>query len=115
VLPAPDAQVVSALSAALQIGTAAAKVLVHRGFSETITAGRFLHPAFEELHDPMTLRDMPAAVERIARAIRERERILIYGDYDGTAMTSVKRFQLAGGIAIIRSTASRTATACVRK
>jgi len=103
VLPAPDAQVVSALSAALQIGTAAAKVLVHRGFSETITAGRFLHPAFEELHDPMTLRDMPAAVERIARAIRERERILIYGDYDVDGTTSVvlltKAFELAGGIA----------------
>ena len=102
-LPAPDAQVVAALSAALQIGPAAAKVLVHRGFSDPAAAGRFLHPAFEELHDPMTLRDMPAAVERIARAIRERERILIYGDYDVDGTTSVvlltKAFELAGGIA----------------
>jgi len=103
VLPAPDAQAVAALSAMLQIGPAAAKVLVHRGFSDTITAARFLHPAFEELHDPMTLRDMPAAVDRIARAIRERERILIYGDYDVDGTTSVvlltKAFELAGGIA----------------
>jgi single-stranded-DNA-specific exonuclease len=103
VLPAPDAQVVAALSAALQIGPAAAKVLVHRGFSDPTAASRFLHPAFEELHDPMTLRDMPAAVERIARAIRERERMLIYGDYDVDGTTSVvlltKAFELAGGIA----------------
>jgi len=103
VLPAPDPQIVAALSAALQIGPAAAKVLVHRGFSDQAAASRFLHPAFEELHDPMTLRDMPAAVDRIARAIRERERILIYGDYDVDGTTSVvlltKAFELAGGIA----------------
>ena len=102
-LPAPDAQIVAALSAALQIGAAAAKVLAHRGFSDAAAASRFLHPAFEELHDPMTLRDMPAAVERIARAIRERERILIYGDYDVDGTSSVvlltKAFELAGGIA----------------
>ena len=102
-LPAPDASVVAALSAALQIGPAAAKVLVHRGFSDPAAARRFLHPAFEELHDPLTMRDMPAAIERIARAIRERERILIYGDYDVDGTTSVvlltKAFELAGGIA----------------
>ena len=82
---------------------AAAKVLVHRGFADPAAARRFLHPTFEELHDPLTLRDMPAAIERIARAIREREQILIYGDYDVDGTTSVvlltKAFELAGGIA----------------
>src|SRR5260370_39090541 len=93
----------SALSAASQVGPATAKVLVHRGFTDPAAARRVLHPAFEELHDPLTLRDMPAAIERIARAIRERERILIYGDYDVGGTTSVglltKAFELAGGIA----------------
>jgi single-stranded-DNA-specific exonuclease len=101
VLPAPDANLVSALSTELQIGTAAAKVLVHRGFADPAAAHRFLHPAFEELHDPLTMRDMPAAIERIARAISEREHILIYGDYDVDGTTSVvlltKAFELAGG------------------
>jgi single-stranded-DNA-specific exonuclease len=91
------------VSAALQIGPAAAKVLVHRGFSDPEAARRFLHPAFEELHDPLEMRDMQAAIERIARAIREREPILIYGDYDVDGTTSVvlltKAFELAGGIA----------------
>ncbi|MCX6627033.1 MAG: single-stranded-DNA-specific exonuclease RecJ [Candidatus Solibacter sp.] len=102
-LPAPDANAVSVLSAALQVGPPAAKVLVHRGFSDPAAANRFLHPAFEELHNPLTMRDMPAAIDRIARAIRERERILIYGDYDVDGTTSVvlltKAFELAGGIA----------------
>jgi single-stranded-DNA-specific exonuclease len=103
VLPAPDGNLVSALSAALQLGPAAAKVLVHRGFADAAAAHRFLHPAFDELHDPLTMRDMPAAIERIARAIGEREPILIYGDYDVDGTTSVvlltKAFELAGGIA----------------
>ncbi len=102
-LPAPDPIAVAAVSAALQVGPPAAKVLVHRGFSDPEAARRFLHPAFEELHDPLAMRDMPAAIERIARAIREREPILIYGDYDVDGTTSVvlltKAIELAGGIA----------------
>ncbi|MGD0773383.1 MAG: single-stranded-DNA-specific exonuclease RecJ [Candidatus Solibacter sp.] len=102
-LPTPDARAVAALSAALQLGPPTAKVLVHRGFSDPAAAHRFLHPAFEELHDPLSMRDMPAAIERIGRAIRAREPILIYGDYDVDGTTSVvlltKAFELAGGIA----------------
>ena len=99
--PAPDANAVAALSAALGIGSPASKVLVHRGFRDPAAAHRFLHPAFEELHDPLSMRDMAVAVERIARAIRAGERILIYGDYDVDGTTSVvlltKAFELAGG------------------
>jgi single-stranded-DNA-specific exonuclease len=101
VLPAPEADAVAALSAALGIGTPAAKVLVHRGFRDPAAAHRFLHPAFEELHDPLAMRDMAVAIERIARAIAAGERILIYGDYDVDGTTSVvlltKAFELAGG------------------
>jgi single-stranded-DNA-specific exonuclease len=101
VLPALDPALVAALGAALKLAPPAAKVLAGRGFTDAAAAGRFLHPAFEELHDPLTMRDMPAAIERIARAIRDRERILIYGDYDVDGTTSVvlltKAIELAGG------------------
>ena len=100
-LPAPDATVVAALAAALKTGMPVAKVLVARGFRDAEAARRFLDPAFEELHDPLSMRDMAAAIERIARAIRDRERILIYGDYDVDGTTSVvlltKVIELAGG------------------
>jgi single-stranded-DNA-specific exonuclease len=93
----------AALSRALNLSLPAARVLVHRGLADPAAAHRFLHPCFDHLHDPLSLRDMPAAVERLARAIRKGERILIYGDYDVDGTTSVvlltKAIELAGGAA----------------
>jgi single-stranded-DNA-specific exonuclease len=102
-LPSPDPASIGALSDALGLSTLAAKILVHRGFTEPEAARRFLAPAFEHLHDPLALRDMASAVERLARAIRGGERILIYGDYDVDGTTSVvlltKAIELSGGVA----------------
>jgi single-stranded-DNA-specific exonuclease len=103
VLPDTNAERVSALAAELGIGTPAAKVLVNRGFADPAAAHRFLHPAFDELHDPLLMCDMPAALDRLERAIRGREKILIYGDYDVDGTTSVvvltKAIEVAGGAA----------------
>src|SRR3954447_3410128 len=103
VLPDTNADRVSSLAAALGIGTPAAKVLVNRGFVDAEPAGRFLHPSFEELHDPLLMRDMPAALQRLERAVRGGEKILIYGDYDVDGTTSVvvltKAIEMAGGAA----------------
>jgi single-stranded-DNA-specific exonuclease len=91
------------LAGALDIGPPAAKVLVHRGLADPVAARRFLHPSFDSLHDPLSMRDMPTAVARIASAIRGREKILIYGDYDVDGTMSVvlltKVVELAGGVA----------------
>ena len=57
-------------------------MLVHRGLGDPHAARRFLHPSLDDLHDPAALRDLPQAIERLQQAIRGRERILIYGDYD---------------------------------
>ncbi|HXB73574.1 MAG TPA: single-stranded-DNA-specific exonuclease RecJ [Candidatus Acidoferrales bacterium] len=87
----------------MDIGAPAAKVLVHRGLADPAAARGFLHPSFDALHDPLLLRDMPAAIERITRAIRDKEKILIYGDYDVDGTMSVvlltKVIELAGGVA----------------
>jgi single-stranded-DNA-specific exonuclease len=102
-LPATDSREVEALSSALRIGMLAARVLVHRGLADPAAARSFLHPSFDALHDPLTLRDMPAAIARIGRAIGNHEKILIYGDYDVDGATSVvlltKAIELAGGAA----------------
>jgi len=101
--PAADAREIEALSAALRIGAPAARVLAHRGLAAPAAARSFLHPSFDALHDPLTLRDMPAAIARIGRAIGGHEKILIYGDYDVDGTTSVvlltKAIELAGGAA----------------
>ncbi|HEY7390320.1 MAG TPA: single-stranded-DNA-specific exonuclease RecJ, partial [Bryobacteraceae bacterium] len=103
VLPTPDSASVAALDAALRIGTPAAKVLANRGLADVDCARRHLAPALAHLHDPFAMRDMDRALERLRRAIRDAERILIYGDYDvdGTASVVIltKAIELAGGSA----------------
>jgi single-stranded-DNA-specific exonuclease len=59
-----------------------ARLLVQRGLNDPEVAHRFLQPSLRQLHDPFLMADMPAAVERLRRAIERREKILIYGDYD---------------------------------
>lgn len=63
-------------------------VLLQRGFRDFPTIERFLHPDLSQLHDPLLLPDMPQAVQRIRRAVADREQIWIYGDYDADGLTA---------------------------
>jgi single-stranded-DNA-specific exonuclease len=91
------------LVSALGITPLTARILAHRGLTDAATAHRFLNPAFDDLHDPLLMLGMSAAVERLERAIRAHEKILIYGDYDVDGTTSVviltKAIEIAGGTA----------------
>ena len=102
--PGPESDCVATLSAALGVGSLAAKVLSARGYTDTEAARRFLHPSLGDLHDPFGLRDMEPAVERLRAAIAAGERILIYGDYDVDGITAVvllvTAIRLAGGSAV---------------
>src|SRR5579864_5555748 len=103
VLPDPDAGEIDSLAAALRVGRPVAQVLLHRGLGDPAAARRFLSPSFDDLHDPLALRDMPRAIERLRKAIGAGEKILIYGDYDVDGTTAVvlltKAIELAGGAA----------------
>jgi single-stranded-DNA-specific exonuclease len=102
-LPNIDRSAVETLGHALGIGMPAASVLYGRGFRDAASARRFLCPSLDDLHDPMAMRGMDCALERLTRAIRNREKILIYGDYDVDGATSVvilkRSIELAGGLA----------------
>ncbi len=94
---------VAQLQNGLRVPRMVAAVLARRGYSDLAAAAAFLSPKLHFLHDPLELRDMEAAVKRLTEAIRLREPILIYGDYDVDGTSSVvilkKAIELLGGIA----------------
>jgi single-stranded-DNA-specific exonuclease len=78
----PDQVAVTRLARQVGVSSLLAHLLVLRGIEQPEAAERFLHPALCHLHDPYGMADMTAAVARLRRAIEQREKILIYGDYD---------------------------------
>ncbi|MBR5527537.1 MAG: single-stranded-DNA-specific exonuclease RecJ [Clostridia bacterium] len=82
------------LSQRLGISEFLARLLVIRGFADAHAAADFLNADDLSFHDPFLLTDMDKAVERIKRAIAEKERILIYGDYDVDGISSVSALYL---------------------
>ncbi len=89
------------LAAATELPEAVASLLAARGIQSPEEAYRFLHPTLKDLHDPMLMLGMATAVERLERAIAQREPVLIYGDYDvdGTMATVILKtaVELLGG------------------
>ena len=82
-LPEPaDAAAVSQLAAALHLPEIVCRLLVARGHATPDAAKLFLRPRLDQLHDPLAMRGLPDAVERIVRAIRAGETIFVHGDYD---------------------------------
>jgi single-stranded-DNA-specific exonuclease len=89
ILPtAPDADAITALTAALHLPDSVCRLLHARGFTDTEAAKRFLRPRFDQLHDPTLLRGLDDAVERLARAIEKGETVMVHGDYDVDGMAS---------------------------
>jgi single-stranded-DNA-specific exonuclease len=85
---APDAEAVQRLCDALNLPALLCRLLVARGHGDVETAKRYLRPRLEQLGDPSQLGDMDRAVERIVKAIRGNEMILVHGDYDVDGITS---------------------------
>ena len=90
-----------ALAAALGVSPVVARLLCQRGLSDPELADRFLNPSLDHLHDPMLLKDMDVAVDRIMGALARKEKIAIHGDYDVDGVTSTvilrRALELLGG------------------
>ncbi len=83
-----DPAEISALQASLGINEVLCRILVQRGIKTFEAARRFFRPSLSELHSPWLMKDMDKAVDRIMRA-RDREKILVFGDYDVDGTTAV--------------------------
>ena len=77
-----DAESVRRLEREVKVSPLIARLLVQRGLEEPAAAQAFLHPSLDQLHSPQLMAGMGDAVERLRRALEQREKILIYGDYD---------------------------------
>lgn len=65
-----------------------AAALCSRGITSAQEARQLLVSTEDQLHDPLSMKDMDLAVARIGRALRNGEKIAIYGDYDVDGITS---------------------------
>ncbi|MEA4916677.1 single-stranded-DNA-specific exonuclease RecJ [Proteiniphilum sp.] len=77
------------LAKELNLHPVLAELLIKRGIETKGQATGFLYPKLKDLHDPFLLPDMDMAIRRIERALGNKERILIYGDYDVDGTTAV--------------------------
>jgi len=65
------------------------RIFAARGVTGGASFRRFTSPSLDDLHDPAAIHGMEYACNRIERAIRDREPILVYGDYDVDGITSI--------------------------
>ncbi|MCT3649198.1 single-stranded-DNA-specific exonuclease RecJ [Elizabethkingia anophelis] len=87
--PTPSEDVIDSISSSLGFVYLASKILVMRGIDSYQKAREFFKPKASDIHNPFLMADMQKAVERIATAIENGEKILVFGDYDVDGTTAV--------------------------
>ena len=83
----PDEKLQTHLSSALKVSPLLAQLLINRGVTDLDSAHGFLQPKLSGLADPMLIPEMEKAALRLATAVRKKERIVVYGDYDVDGVT----------------------------
>lgn len=66
-----------------------AKILVNRNIDINGKMEQFLEPTRNDFHDPFLMPDMEKGIDRVIKAIENKEKIMIYGDYDADGITSI--------------------------
>ena len=89
--PIPNDEAIKLLQSQIGISRNTSIILAQRGINNYHSAKSFFRPKFNNLHDPFLMKDMKSATDRIKQAINNKEKILIYGDYDvdGVASTAL--------------------------
>lgn len=77
------------LAAELELDPVISLLLVRRGLKTAVEVKKFFKPSLNDLEDPFLMPDMDKAVKRLNKALGEKEKILIYGDYDVDGTTAV--------------------------
>ena len=73
----------------LKINRILCKILVQRGITSFEDARHFFRPQLNQLHNPWLMKDMEKATNRVLQAFHQKEKILVFGDYDVDGTTAV--------------------------
>lgn len=77
------------LSQSINISETLSSILIQRGIDNYELAEKFFRPKLTDLHNPFLMKDMDKAIARITQAVENKEKILVYGDYDVDGTTAV--------------------------
>src|SRR5438309_1054200 len=86
-IAAPHAQA-DELARRLKCSPVVAQVLLNRGVGDPDDCANFLRPSLKCLHEPSLIPNLTRAADRIARSVRDKEKIVVYGDYDVDGITA---------------------------
>lgn len=98
-----DEKKIDEISEKFKLNKTIAQILVNRGITDDEQIKIFIEPNRTNFYDPFLMNDMENAVNRILKAIKDKEKIVIYGDYDVDGITSVtvlKKFLEERGIEV---------------
>ena len=84
----PPSELVDHITAVVDLPKAVVKILINRKIDTVEKVRRFINPSLENLTDPFNLIGMQTAVDRITEALKQNEKIMIYGDYDVDGITA---------------------------
>lgn len=87
IYPKKDPEFARQIVKEFNVHSVIAQILISRGFQSLEEIHDYLYAKLPDLHDPFLLTEMPKAVERIAKALHNKENILVYGDNDVDGMT----------------------------
>lgn len=73
----------------LKINRILCKILVQRGITSFEEARHFFRPQLNQLHNPWLMKDMEKATNRVLQGFHQKEKILVFGDYDVDGTTAV--------------------------
>lgn len=84
----PPDELVNEIARQIDLPRPIIRILINRKIDTVEKVNSFAEPRLEDLSDPFLLKGMAEAIQRITDALRENEKILIYGDYDVDGITA---------------------------
>ena len=83
-----DATIATSIAKKLKLPLPVGQILAARGLTDAVSAKLFLDAKLSDLRDPFLIPDMQKAVDRIRKALRKKEAITVFGDFDTDGVTS---------------------------